>query len=610
MAMAGWADSRADEWLRSDYNTYVLMRKGADHKKLEAKFPELIRHYSGSQILKDVGMNYDQFEKSGNYFKLNLMPLTDIHLHSNMTGELSPNGTAEYIYIFSAIAIFILIIACVNFMNLSTARSANRAREVGVRKVLGSTRKFLIGQFLTESVLVTFIAAIVAFCVAISVLPVFNNIAAKNIIIDDAALVWVLPMLLISVLVIGCLAGIYPAFFLSAFNPVDVLKGKLANGFKGGNLRSALVVFQFAISIFLIVGTLVIYQQLKYIQNRDVGYNRDQVLVIHDAYALGKQAKAFKQEVKQLSGVEGVTLTGFLPTALNRNTVIFSKDATRDPKRSIFPQAWRVDEEYIQTLGMKLVAGRNFTTQMGTDSSALIINETAAKFLGFTKAVGEKLYRNEGDNKAQKPFTIIGVVKDFNFESMRENISPVVMTLAYDSGNLGIRLKSTNLPALIDQIKSKWKAIAPSRQFSYSFMNADFEAAYRAEQRMGQLSIIFTSLAIIIACLGLFGLSAYAAEQRTKEIGIRKVLGASITTILKMLSVDFVKLVVIALLISTPVAWYIMHKWLQGFAYRVDISWWVFGLSGAVAILIAFATISFQSFKAATANLVKSLRSE
>ena len=610
MAMSGWADSRSDEWLRSDYNTYVLMRKGADYKKLEAQFPELIRHYSGSQILKAVGMNYDQFEKSGSYFRMSLMPLTDIHLHSNMTGELSANGTVQYIYIFSAIAIFILIIACVNFMNLSTARSSNRAREVGVRKVLGSTRNFLIGQFLTESVVVTFIAAIIAFCVAIIVLPAFNDIAAKNIVINNLALVWVLPGLLASVIVIGCLAGIYPAFFLSAFNPVDVLKGKLAKGFKGGNLRSALVVFQFAISIFLIVGTLVIYQQLKYIQNRDVGYNRDQVLVIHDAFALGSQTKTFKQEVKQLSGVKDITISGFLPTTGNRGTAIFSKDATRDPKKSIFPQAWNVDEDYISTMGMKLVAGRDFSAQMGTDSSALIINETAAKFLGFNNAVGKTLYRNQGDDKAQKPYTIIGVVRDFNFESMRENISPVVMALDYDNGNLGIRLKSANLPVLMDQIKSKWQAIAPSKQFNYSFMNADFEATYRAEQRVGRISIIFTSLAIIVACLGLFGLSAYAAEQRTKEIGIRKVLGASISSILSMLSLDFIKLVLIALLISTPFAWYIMHKWLQGFAYRADISWWIFGVSGMAAVLIAFATISFQSFKAATANLVKSLRSE
>jgi len=607
IAMAGWKDSNATSWLQSNYNTYVLMREGADPKELEASFPLLLRKYSGEEIKKAVGMDYEQFEKKGSYFRLNLSALTSIHLHSNMTGELSPNGTAEYIYIFLAIAIFILIIACVNFINLSTARSSNRAREVGVRKVLGSTRKFLIGQFLTESVLVTFIATIIGFCVAIAMLPVFNNIASKNMVINGPALVWIIPVLLISVLIIGCLAGIYPAFFLSSFNPVNVLKGKLANGFKGGKLRSTLVVFQFAISIFLIAGTLVIYRQIQYIQNRDLGYNRDQVLVIHDAFALGGKAKTFKQQVKQLSGVEQVTLTGFLPTTNNRNTALFCKDATKDPKKSIFPQTWRVDEDYIKTLGMQIVKGRAFSVEMPTDSDALIINETAARFLGFTDPINKTLYKN---NEFGKPYHIIGVVKDFNFESMRQNISPVVMSLDYDSGSLAIRLQAANLPALMSQIKNKWKELAPSRQFSYSFMNADFEATYRAEQRMGHIFVIFTSLAIIIACLGLFGLSAYAAEQRTKEIGIRRVLGASVAAIVKMLSFDFMKLVFIALLVASPVAWYVMKKWLQGFAYRMDIQWWVFAVAGMAAIFSAFSVIGFQSIKAATANLVKSLRNE
>lgn len=607
IAMAGWQDSFTTGWLLSNYNTYVLMREGADHKKLEAAFPQMLRKYSGEEIKKAVGMNYDQFEKNGSYFRLNLMPLTDIHLHSNMTGELDANGTAEYIYIFSAIAIFILVIACVNFMNLSTARSSNRAREVGVRKVLGSTRGFLIGQFLTESVLVTFIAAIIAFGIAVVALPAFNNIAAKSILIDGSALLWIVPALLISVLVIGCLAGIYPAFFLSAFNPVKVLKGQLASGFKGGKLRSALVVFQFAISIFLIVSTLVIYKQLKYIQNRDLGYNREQVLVIHDAFVLGKQAKTFKQEVKQLSGVAGVTLTSFLPTAYNRNTAVFCKDATKDPKKSIFPQTWRVDEDYIKTLGMQIIKGRSFSADMPTDSGALIINETAARQLGLTNPLNKTLYNN---NDFSRSYKIIGVVKDFNFDSMRQNITPLVMMLAYDSGNLSIRLKAANVPVLIDQIKNMWKELAPSRQFSYSFMNADFEASYRAEQRMGQISLIFTSLAIIIACLGLFGLSAYAAEQRTKEIGIRKVLGASITLIIKILTVDFIKLVLIATLIAAPLAWYVMHKWLQSFAYRTDMQWWLIVAAGIGATAIAFVVIGFQSFKAATTDPVKSLRSE
>jgi putative ABC transport system permease protein len=609
MAMVSWPDSRADEWLRSDYNTYVLMRKGTDYKNLEAQFPKLLRKYSGAEMQKAVGMDIDAFEKKGSYFRMSLMPLTAIHLHSNMTGELAANGTAQYVYIFSAIALFILIIACVNFMNLSTARSSNRAREVGVRKVLGSPRKYLIAQFLMESIIVTFIATLIAVIIALVMLPLFNNLAGKNITINADTLVWLVPGLLIAILVTGGLAGAYPALFLSGFQPVSVLKGKLANGFKGGWLRGFLVVFQFSISIFLIVGTLVIYNQLKYIQNRDLGYNRDQVLVIQNAFELHDHAKAFKQEIKQLPGVANATLTGFLPTGGDRSTAIFCKDATKDPKQTIFPQTWQIDEDYIKTLGMNIIKGRNFSEQMGTDSSALIINETAAKFLGFTDPVNKTLYRSE-NNKPLRPYTIIGVVKDFNFNSLRENITPVVMELKPDNGNLAVRVQAKNLPVLLGQIENRWKAMAPAAHFNYSFMDADFEATYRAEQRMGQLFIIFTTLAIIIACLGLFGLSAYAAEQRNKEIGIRKVLGASVSAIVKMLSFDFIRLVLIAILIALPVAWFIMQKWLQDFAYRVNLNWWILAIAGVTAILIAFITIGFQSVKAAVANPVKSLRSE
>ncbi|MDB5011444.1 MAG: yknZ 4 [Mucilaginibacter sp.] len=609
MAMISWADSRTNEWLRSDYNTYVLLRKGANYKDLEAQFPALLRKFSGAQMQKAVGTDMDGFEKKGSYFRLNLMPLTDIHLRSNMTGELGVNSTPQYVYIFSAIALFILLIACVNFMNLSTARSSNRAREVGVRKVLGSARKHLMAQFLIESVFVTLAAAVIAVITVGMLLPAFNNLAGKNITINTATLIWLAPALLAAIVVIGCLAGAYPAMFLSAFQPIDVLKGKLVNGFKGGRLRSFLVVFQFAISIFLIVGTLVIYNQLQYIQNRDVGYNRNHVLIIQNAFALRNQAKIFKQEIKQLPGVVNVTLTGFLPTSSNRNTAIFCKDATKDPKKTIFPQTWQVDDDYIKTLDMKIIAGRSFSAQMPTDSAGVIINETAAKFLGFTNAVNKILYRSDNDAPL-KSYNIIGVVKDFNFNSLRENVTPVVMLLGTDNGNLGIRINTTNLSSLLAQIENKWKAIAPATRLQYSFMDADFEATYRTEQRMEQLFIIFTSLAIIIACLGLFGLSAYAAEQRNKEISIRKVLGASVSTIVGMLSTDFIKLVLIAIVIALPVAWYVMQKWLQDFAYRVNIQWWILAIAGLAAILIAFITIGFQSVRAALANPVKSLRSE
>jgi len=610
VSMASFADSRSNEWLRSDYNTYVLMRKGADYKRLEAQFPQFLRKYSGGQMQDELKMSYASFEKSGSYFRMNMIPLTDIHLHSNQTGELGTNGTEQYVYIFSAIAIFILLIACVNFMNLSTARSANRAREVGVRKVLGSARKYLIAQFLSESMIVTLIAVMIAVVIVALFLPAFNQFADKNITITGQTLIWLIPMLLLAVLVIGFLAGLYPAFFLSAFQPIDVLKGKISTGFKGGRLRSFLVVFQFSISIFLIISTLVIYNQLHYIQSRDLGYNRNQVLVIHNAFELGNHAQAFKQEVKQLPGVQNATLTGFLPTSLNRSTAIFYKEAVADPKKSIFPQTWNVDEDYIKTLGMKMAAGRNFSNQVLSDSSAVVINETAAKFLGFTDAVNKVIYKSSGGpTPTFKAYTIIGVVKDFNFSSLRENIDPVIMQLNQDTGNLSIRVNTADISGLLTLVEDKWKDMSQAH-FEYSFMDQDFDKLYRSEQRTGTIFMVFTGLAIAIACLGLFGLAAYAAEQRTKEIGIRKVLGASIPNIAGMLSKDFIKLVFIAIVISSPIAWYLMQKWLQDFAYRVNFHWWIIALAGVAAILIALITISFQSIKAAIANPVESLRSE
>jgi len=495
-------------------------------------------------------------------------------------------------------------------MNLSTARSANRAREVGVRKVLGSARKHLMFQFLAESTMVTFIAVIIALVVAMLALPAFNHFAGKSIIVNSHTLIWLAPLALIAILLIGLLAGLYPAFFLSAFNPMQVLKGKISAGFKGGALRSFLVVLQFSISIFLIIGTLVIYNQLHYIQNRDLGYNRNQVLIIQHAFELGDHAKTFKQEIKQLPGVTNATLSGYLPVKSTRGTGIFYKEAVADPKKSLFPQIWSIDEDYISTLAMKIKSGRDFSAQMPSDSNAIVINETAAKFLGFTDPVNKVVYRSSGGpNPTYKPYTIIGMVKDFNFSSLRDNISPVVMQLNTDNSSLSIKVNTANMPALLSQIENKWKGFTPAH-FQYSFMDQDFDAMYRSEQRIGTIFIAFTTLAIVIACLGLFGLAAYAAEQRTKEIGIRKVLGASIATIAGMLSLDFIKLVCISILIASPIAWYLMQKWLQDFAYRIGIAWWVFAIAGVAALFIAFITISFQSIKAAVANPVNSLRSE
>jgi putative ABC transport system permease protein len=611
ISMATFPASKETTWLNTSYQTYVLLKPGADYKKLEGKLSKIVSTYIATELRNVVHAKFDRFERSGNYFRLNLIPIKDIHLQSNRQDELGPNGNAEYVYIFSAVAVFILLVACINFMNLSTARSSSRAREVGVRKVLGSPRKYLVAQFLTESIMVALVAVVIALFADRALLPLFNQVSGKNIVVSNQLLAWLLPVSFILVFVIGALAGTYPAFFLSGFQPVDVLKGKIAKGFNGGGLRNFLVVFQFSISIFLIVGTLVIYNQLKYIQNKDLGYNRDHVLVVKNVSVLGDHAKGFKQEIKQLPGVINATLSGFTPTSGYENGGTMFKSPTLDSKSGILIQQWSADEDYIRTLGMKLVSGRDFSSQMATDSKAIIINETAARILGFADPLNQQLYRaSDNAGKIIRSHRIIGVIKDFNFNSLRQNITPLVIVYQDDNSALNIRVNSANVSRALANIKAVWDKFSPNQQFNYSFMDQDFDAIYRSEQRMGTIFISFTMLAIIIACLGLFGLAAYAAEQRTKEIGIRKVLGADVSTIVNLLSRDFMKLVFLAIVISSPFAWWAMHSWLQDFAYHQDIKWWLFIIAGGAAILIAFITISFQSIKAALVNPVKSLRSE
>ncbi|MDR3693714.1 ABC transporter permease [Mucilaginibacter sp.] len=611
MSMPTIAESKSAAWFSNNFGTYILLKPGADPKVFAAKLNDFMARHAGSQLQAILHMDFKTLEKSGSYFRLSIIPLTKIHLQSNSVDEIEANGSISYVYIFSATAIFILLIACVNFMNLSTARSANRAREVGVRKVLGSPRSALIAQFLTESILVTLVGAIIAVLAAWSMLGLFNQMSGKDLTVTPQILGWLIPALLIIILVVGCLAGSYPALFLSGFQPIKVLKGKLAGGFKGGMLRSILVVVQFTISIILIVSTMVISNQLKYIQSKDLGYNRDHVLVIKNVWALGNAAKTFKQEVRQLAGVQGATLSNALPTDENGNSTTYFKDPVIDQKRSVLTFDWNIDEDFIPTLGIKMAAGRNFSKDMATDSTGIVINEAFAKQLGYANPVNQFLY-TPADQMATKTtkYHIIGVVKDFNFKSLRTNVTPLVFVLDQNIGDLSVRINSADIPSLMAKIKDQWKGLSPNRQFSYVFMDDNFDALYRSEERMGAISIAFTSLAIVIACLGLFGLAAYAAEQRIKEIGIRKVLGADISTIVNMLSKDFIKLVLIAIAIAVPFAWWAMHGWLQGFAYKQNIQWWVPATAGVSAILIAFLTISFQAIKAALTNPVTSLRSE
>jgi len=611
VSMADVPESKEQAWLTNDFHTYVLLRNGADAKKLESSLQPFFRKHAGAQLQSLLHLTFDGFDRGGNHFKLNLVPLKDIHLRSNVESELGANGSIQYVYILSAIAVFILLIACVNFMNLSTARSANRAREVGVRKVLGSSRKYLIIQFLAESILVTFIAALVAVAAACLLLPAFNQLSGKQLEITPPVVAWAVPVLLGIILIAGSLAGSYPALYLSGFQPIQVLKGKIAAGFKSGMLRNSLVVFQFGISIFLIIGTLVIYNQLTFIQNADLGYNRDHVLIVYNTWTLGKSARNFKNEVKQLSGVENATLTGFLPTRTENNSPIISKSPSYDQKSSILSDIWTVDEDYVNTLGMKIKEGRDFSKQMSTDSSAVLLNETAAKQLDIRHLNGQLVYTNQGDAKKPiKAYRVIGIIKDFNFQSLRANVTPMTLMLDNDNYLLSVHIHSADIPAVMAGIKNIWTKFSPNQQFGYSFMDDDFNAIYRQEQQSGKIFILFTSMAIAIACLGLFGLAAFAAEQRTKEIGIRKVLGATVSNIITMLSADLIKLVLLAILLASPLAWWAMNKWLQGFAYRQAIAWWVPAIAGAAAVLIALITVSSQAIKAARANPVKSLRSE
>jgi putative ABC transport system permease protein len=394
---------------------------------------------------------------------------------------------------------------------------------------------------------------------------------------------------------------------LSAFKPIDVLKGKISRGFKGSFLRSFLVVFQFSISIFLIIGTLVIYNQLNYIHNKSLGFDRNQVLVIKNTNVLGNQAKILKNELKQMPGVVNATMSLYQPTGDEKNKTGLFPHRKIDINEDILSEFWPVDEDYINTMGLKLVNGRNFSKQMSSDTAAMIVNEAFVRKLGQKDPLNKDIYR---DSFGLQQYHIVGVVKDFNYESLRDNIAPLALVFDADNGAISVKVHTANLTGLMSQIESKWKNLSPNQQFSYSFMDQDFDAAYRTEQRIGTIFISFSTLAIVIACLGLFGLATYAAEQRNKEIGIRKVLGASISGVVGMLSMDFIKLVLISILIATPFAWWAMNKWLQDFAYRINIQWWILAIAGAVAILIAFVTISFQSIKAAIANPVDSLRSE
>lgn len=612
LSMEGLEEAKSQVWLGNNFQTYFLLNETAIGADFEVKMAEMVKAYTLPQAEQMLQITAEDFEASGQWVKYHTMPLKDIHLNSQLGMEFEPNGDITYVYIFSAIALIILIIACINFMNLSTARSANRAKEVGIRKVLGSYRSHLIKQFLTESILLSFLGMVVAIVLAFLVLPYFNLLSNKSLSIPFTEPNFIVGTIS-GILIIGIVAGVYPSFFLSAFRPAVVLKGTLSLGAKSGWLRSTLVVMQFVASIFLIVGTLVIFQQLNFIQSKKLGFDKDQVIVVEDIQALGNNVEAFKNTLLQSSNISSATVSGFLPVAgtYRSDSGFWPEGEEPNETNSVSMQIWSVDHDYIPTLDMEIIEGRNFSKDFPTDTAGIILNERAVELFGYNDPIGRSVYSFSdvagGDMASLK---IIGVVKNFHFESMRDNISALSMILGSRSGNLAIKVTTSEIASVVSMIEKEWKAVGPGQPFTYSFLDDRFAKMYDAEDRVGKIAFTFAGFAIFVASLGLFGLAAFTAEQRTKEIGIRKVMGASIPSIIMLLSKEFGKLIVLAFIIAIPLSWYFMDGWLQDFYYRINLGPGVFIIAGLITLAIAWVTMSWQSIRAAVANPVDSLRNE
>jgi putative ABC transport system permease protein len=600
-------------WSNIGYFTYIKLDKNADAKKLEAAFPnDLVKKFVVPEIAHDMGVSVAEASKSANTFLFYLQPLTDIHLHSATKYEIEANGDIHYVYIFGALAIFILMLACINFTNLSTASSAKRSKEVGIRKVLGSEKSGLISQFLTESVLLTCGAMVLAVGFVYLLLPVFNDLSGKHIDISFFLGYKAIAIELLLSFIVGVIAGIYPAFVLSGFQIISVLKGgggstkPAAKNF----LRSGLIVFQFAVSTALIIATFVVYQQLHYMQNKKLGYDKDQVLVINETWSLRNNINAFKQELLRNPQVLNATISSSVPGTGGGidGTQIDAKDFNdKGGHAEIHTDIFHVDDSYIPTLGIQVVKGRNFYPSYPGDSMAVVVNEALVRDLGWgnSNPIGKTIVRS-----ARTQYTVVGVVKDFHYVSAKQKIAPLMLLPGHTVSSIMVKVKTKDVKGLIADMKTQWDNFKSDVPFSYSFLDERFALLYASEQQTGKIFTAFAGIALIIASLGLFGLAAFMIRLRVKEIGIRKVLGASAGNITTLLSTDFLKLIIIASLISFPITWYAMNKWLQDFAYRINIQWWVFLLAGFIALLVAAITISFQSVKAAMANPVKSLRNE
>jgi len=585
-----------------NYYTYVLLQEGTDYIEMEQKFTEGINRYIGAML-----------ESLGGSAELGLQPLRKIYLHSDREMESEQMGDITYVWLFSGIGIFILLLACLNFMNLSTARSANRAKEVGLRKVVGANKSQLVRQFLGESMILTFISFVLAIVLVMMSMPFFRNISGKEILTNTLLNPVILAGFTGLFLIIGLIGGSYPAFFLSAFRPVEVIQGKLKRGAKSSALRIVLVSFQFAVSIILIIGTLTVNTQLKFVRSKNLGYDKNHVIVMQMRNAeTQNKYEAIKEAIKRNPSVINVSASTTSPLGTSDFSVHHAVGKPEDELNMLWAQM--VDENYIDTYKMEIVQGRNFSKEFTSDKNeAIIINEAAVKKIGWQDDPINKQIERFTSPTTKQPYTVVGVVKDYHFQSLHQQIEPMMLYYTSPYGNfsrLSVRVRPENIQETITFLESTWAQFDTQYPFEYSFVDDQYDALYRTEVRLGKLFSYFTTLAILIGCLGLFGLTSFTTEQRTKEIGIRKVLGASIQGIIYMLVRDFTKWVFLAVVVAWPIGYYVMNKWLNNFAYRANLGVWIFLSSALLALVISIVTVSYQSIKAALANPANSIKHE
>jgi len=601
--------SKNPTWLSNSFSTYLMLKPNSSYTTVNAKLPEMIVKYVGPELQKYMGVSISDFVSKGNKYRFYLQNLTQVHLDPSVQQQFKPASDPKYLKIFGSIAILIVLIAAINFMNLATAQASRRAKEVGIKKIGGSSRGALITQFLSESFILSFMALIIALLFIRLTLPYFNNLLGAHLVLNLFIAWYTIPVLILFSLLVGILAGSYPAFYLSSFNPYEVLKGTVKNSMKNGWLRRVLVVSQFTISILLIIGTMVMYKQIKYMLNKDVGFNKEQLLVINRADALGTRVKSFKDAVKGIPGVVNIASSTAVP-ARNNNDNGYSIEGRKD-ENFLMQTNW-VDYDYLATYDIKLASGRAFSESFTTDNQASLVNESAIKNFSITDFAKTR-FMAPGDSGKMEYIPIIGVVKNFNFESLRNPIQPYIMRFKNDHvlwGYLTVRLTGKNVAATISGIEEKWKEFIPNNPLQYYFIDADFEHMYIQEKQNAQMAVIFSILAIFIASLGLFGLTSFTVEQRTKEIGVRKAMGSTIASIYIVISREVIILVSVSALIAWPLIYYIATKWLENFYFRINLGVFSFIAGLSIALGIAIMTISYRIMRAARVNPAQSLKYE